>query len=211
MYICLEGIKGTGKSSVYEQLKRKIETMELPYTTICPTKPISGFDIREMLTRRFEFLRNNIFWSKWIYSHRSNFSARKALKEKKPLILGDRSKLTSYVVRRMQGMTWEAAFKVIDKTEKYIPLPDIVVYFQIEPTLAYERIKRRKNHFGNRQDETLEALVVSKIFYEELRENKTFGHLSNIEWIDVNGQDDPEEIAEQTINIIAKSLKQIKL
>jgi thymidylate kinase len=202
MYICLEGIKGAGKTSVYNAIKKQLEERGISFSTICPTKPITGFDIRELLNSKFEFLRNSIFWSKWIYSHRSNYSAIKALKENKSLIIGDRSKLTSYVVRKMQGKTWQEAIKIINKTEKYIPLPDLVIFFNIEPELAFERIKLRKNKFGIKRDETLEALRLSSHLYNELIKSKFSPELTKIKWLFVNGYPDANHLADYLVKII---------
>lgn len=208
MYLCLEGIKGTGKSSAYEAIKKKLDSMNITYSTICPTKPISGFDLREILNAKFEFLRNSVFWSKWVYSHRSNFSAIRALKEKRSVIIGDRSKLTSYVVKRMHGKTWEESFSIVNRTEKYIPIPDVVIYFKMSPVLAHERVKNRKNKFSIKKDETLDALITSSRLYEELKSSNAFPTLSKITWIEVNGKNEPDQIANEAINIILESAKQ---
>lgn len=209
MYLCLEGIKGTGKTSAYEEIKKKLDEMNISYSTICPTKPITGFDIREILNSKFEFLRNSVFWSKWVYSHRSNFSAIRALKENRSVIIGDRSKLTSYVVKRMQGKTWEQSFSLVDKTEKYIPIPDVIIYFKIDPAIAFQRVKNRKNKFSIKKDETLDALISSGQFYNELKSFQSFPTLSKIRWIEVNGNDTPEQIAINAVSIISESLNQL--
>lgn len=206
MYLCLEGIKGTGKTSAYEAIKRKLDSIGVTYSTICPTKPITGFDIREILNAKFEFLRNSEFWSKWVYSHRSNFSALRALKENRSVIIGDRSKLTSYVVKRMHGKTWEESFSIVNRTEKYIPLPDVVLYFKIPEQIAYERVKARKNKYSIKRDETFESIVSSSKLYDELKCVRSFPSLSHIRWIEVNGSKESEEIAADAVKIICESI-----
>jgi thymidylate kinase len=59
MYICLEGIKGSGKTTAFELLKKKLDERCLSYSVLCPTKPISGFNIREWIHCRFSFSPEN--------------------------------------------------------------------------------------------------------------------------------------------------------
>lgn len=202
MYICLEGIKGAGKTATYAIVKSTLEELHIPFATICPTKPISGFDLRENLNSKLELLRNSTLWARWIYSHRSNLSAKRALREKKSLILGDRSKLTSYVVRRMQGKSWDESVTIIDRIEKYIPIPDIVIYFNIDPAIAYERVKNRNDKFKIRKDETRDALIRSRDLYEELKNSNIVDKLNGIRWIELDGLSSPVYNAGYIMDII---------
>jgi thymidylate kinase len=206
MYLCLEGIKGTGKTTAYEEIKRKLNNLNIDYSVICPTRPLNRLDILESLTKFLPVLTESNFWRDRIYSHRSNSWALKALKEKKNIIVGDRSKLTSYVVKRMRGNTWEQALASVDKAERHIPLPDIVFHLTVDPREAYNRIRNRGNKNGIKEDESLSALMASNHLYNELQNINSFPMLSKIEWINLDGRKAAEQIANEAINVILKYL-----
>ena len=208
MYICLEGIKGSGKTTVFDLVKAKIDHQGIPYSLLCPTKPISGFNLREWFHSHISFLRNYDWWNSWIYSVRSNRSALLALKEKKSLIFGDRSILTSYVTKRIHGLNWEKVIGLTNRMEKIIPLPDIVIYFKIDPSVALIRLKERKNHLSIKKDETLESLTRAATFYSEMRDTQRFPEFSSIKWIEVDGTLNPSDLCDHLLRLISSYIKQ---
>jgi len=208
MYICLEGIKGSGKSTVFELVKKKLEQEGLSFSIICPTKPISSFNIREWIHSHFHFLRKFDWWNSWIYSLRSNKSALIALREKKSLIIGDRSILTSYVTKRIHGVSWNGVIDLVNRMENLIPLPDVVMYFRIDPNQALKRLQKRRNHLSVKKDETLNSLYKAEEIYAEIRNHKIIPQLSGIEWIELDGAMDPSDLSRYIVTFINIHLKQ---
>lgn len=127
MYIAIEGLKGSGKSTLLDQLLR--EEVFVDASLLTPTRPSSRSTLHEQLwrcraVRRIDSLRQ------WIYSRRANLASRNC-DGSRPLVIGDRSKLTSYATRWQKWGNPYTCIRYVNRQQPWVPLPTHVVFLDL--------------------------------------------------------------------------------
>ncbi len=99
MYVSLEGVKGSGKTTILTLLIQAFQKSGVPFAVVAPTRPvISQRPVIERLATNFQFLRHYDRFNEALYAARSNYVAQHT-DWNIPLLIGDRSIVTSYVSR----------------------------------------------------------------------------------------------------------------
>src|SRR5437870_4709825 len=97
MYFALEGIKGSGKTTVFEAVCNELALNSLAFATLRPTHRIGEASVIEFLQRK-----TGQWWPDWLverfFAMRSNRQCTR-LPKRCSLVFGERSVLTSYVTR----------------------------------------------------------------------------------------------------------------
>lgn len=208
MYICLEGIKGSGKSSLFNALCLKLVEKNIDFSTITPTKASNNFSILEWLNKKIFFLQKIDYWNELIYSVRSNQAAKKTDWSKK-IILGDRSVVTSYATRWTKWGNPEICIERINKKHISIKAPDVVIYLNISLETALTRIKTRENRKYGKQDETPIRLDTVQKAYQAIKEH-SIKRLSNTRWYFVDAEQTPEKLLFDCMLIIEQIISSNK-
>lgn len=208
MYICLEGVKGCGKTTVFETIIKELQGRNVNYATLSPTKKSEKSSILEYFHEKFTFLHKIDFWNEMIYANRSN-NAAKSIDWSQNLILGDRSIVTSYVTRWNRWHTPEYCIDRINKKHKFIQAPDIIIYLDISISTVMSRIKLRENRTYGKHDETIERIEEAINSYKKIMDYK-IKKLENTQWFIVNAEQSPEQVAGDCLTIIFNALKSKK-
>jgi thymidylate kinase len=181
-YICLEGVKGCGKTTLLEALKTRLDQLGIHWAAVSPTKATAGFSWVELAAARIPALRRVDRFNEHLYACRSNAAARRA-DWQAPLVLGDRGIITSYVARWHKWADPERCIRRVDRLERAIRPPDHVIYLQIDIWTALERIQHRHGRAYGRQDETPKRLAENIEAYRALmRGTPPIARLAGARW-----------------------------
>ena len=140
MYFALEGIDGSGKSTILKVLKK-----EFPEATF----------VREPGTSKFaEDIRNAIFSENFgslkpMTIQLAMLTARSDLKqyvEDKPFVISDRCFLSACYCEEMTSNKDISDW--IELTKKYAAIPDLIIYLDITADTSIERVGNRKDKNG---------------------------------------------------------------
>lgn len=173
MYIAIEGLKGTGKSTLLQALIPHTEILcdsqHQRLAVLCPTTPIPPYDGLEAQTTKHP---HNDDYVRQLYADRSNYHAN-CTDWSADLIISDRSILTSLAVRwhnaNNAGMTGDEHYQEVRQQEHQISIPDMVIQLNAPNTTLLERYGERNRQYGQ-HEETLDAIMTMRDNYERLYE-----------------------------------------
>lgn len=158
IYICLEGLDFSGKSTVFEGLVPLLEREGYRVHRLCPTKKGNPGHWTERAYRRLmgsmspvaKFIRANRFFHSIcrsvLFAYRSNYVAARVAADV-DIILGDRSVITSYICRwtRHNSINRLLVY-MVNLLEHRIPAPDHVLFFDV----PLEELRRRRKQACDR-------------------------------------------------------------
>ena len=208
MYIAIEGIKGSGKTTLIKGLKKYLENKEgdIKPITANPTESIPVFSIAEKMSKMFSFLRKIDKWNEYLYTLRSNYVGKHTNWEQ-PLIIGDRSIITSYVTRWNKWKNPNICINKVNKKENTILPPNCVIYLNISPEIAEKRLKQRQNNKNSvKYHESIDSLKEANNAYKEIQRNSIqIDRISGTKWYNINiEQRNEEEVLSDCIKIVDK-------
>lgn len=168
MYIAIEGTKGTGKSTLLKQLEFALKCDGVIFETFRPTQAMP----------------ENMWWEKAfcqyaeddqyidaLYTARANYHASRTNFDA-PLVLGDRSILTSFITRWPKNTAEIQPFiKKIQAQEYAVPIPDLVLYLDQPLEVTLQRLATRQRNYGL-ADEQFERLRLAKSAYKQFFQSK---------------------------------------
>lgn len=199
MYIALEGLKGCGKSTVFARLPQRLRAHGVEAAPLCPTRPIPGPHWLEQLAAGSDddALRERV------YAARSNYHAAH-VPPGAPLVLGDRSILTSYATRwdRAPAGQRRACIERVDAMENVIRRPDHVIWLEVPEPELLARLRARTGRDYGRHDETPERLRSAALAYRDMREHGHALGLGAITWHVVAAGDSPDAVLERVSKLI---------
>ena len=132
LYIAIEGLDGSGKSTLVDNLSCKLSHDKRILQVARPTKSIEGLDsLLERINMRYPTLSRNDIFRIFLYAERSR-NATRHIDWSKGLILGDRSIVTSYATRwrRILGSR-QMSLLLVNIIESSIPAPDHILFLQL--------------------------------------------------------------------------------
>ena len=203
MYIVIEGLKGVGKSTLLDALCLRLQQENVRFSLVTPTRPLITFCLAEFLAKHCRLLMRFDVFRRYLYRYRSNQHARQA-DWNQPLILGDRSILTSLVTRWPTDGDYQQV-QYIQQTkaqEHEIPWPDEVIYLQMPLEPLLQRLQKRQRDYG-KQDECIERLSLAFEAYQDLQHKGRFlGIPSELRWSIVQADQTPKEVLEQVYAVL---------
>ena len=205
VYICLEGLKGAGKTTVFNLLVKKLEQNNVDFTTVAPTKMSESSNFFERKLMENPRLKENRFFRIFLYAQRSNYAAKQAQWDKQ-LILGERSLMTSYATKweRSKLKTWWN-LKVINLLENKIKAPDYVIYIEVPHEVLRLRIETRDKERDF--DDTPIRLLQMEEAYLRLRKKNKIARIENTKWQTVSGDQPLEMVVEDVHEAVIKIMQ----
>ena len=173
MYIAIEGIKGTGKSTLVKALipylKVYCDSKQQSLAVLRPTKPIPK---DHHLERHFATSQHNDDYLRALYAARSNYHAART-DWSTELIISDRSILTSLAVRWQNAVQSNISptqhYEQVRGQEHVIAIPDIVIHLDAPNAVLLERYTKRARQYGQ-HEETMDSVINLKNSYAHLYE-----------------------------------------
>lgn len=168
MYIAFEGVKGVGKSTLLQGLQHWLNQNKLSFVALSPTKPMPEHMALEQSAQHSSHTADDCFLQH-LYAARSNYHAEQCNLQH-PLILGDRSILTSLSTRWPQQASHIEAYCHQVRTLEYkIPFPDHIIMLDCPDHILQARFAKRLRHYGH-QDETLQRISQVRSAYVDLQQ-----------------------------------------
>ena len=192
MYICLEGLKGCGKSTLLANARQLLTAQHIPFDLVAPTSsaPLEH-SWTERLSAWLPCLRRLDAWNERLYANRSRY-ATEAGQWQRPLVLGDRSIVTSYATRWYKWGNPKQCVERVNTLEAHLPAPDHIILLDLDPHQAWERAQARGRTYGQ-YDETLPRLQQAREAYFQIQR---FGipRLRHTQWHVLDASQAPEDV-----------------
>ena len=203
MYIALEGTKGTGKSTIFSQLEIALQYDGIQFATFSPTKPMPTDLWWEKAYAQYSEVDQFI---EELYHARANNHAKK-ISFDEPLVLGDRSILTSFVTRWPQESQKLHEYIQHTRAQEYaVPVPDMVIYLDLPIEVTLQRLANRERNYGLR-DEQIERLIQTKMAYEEFFKFKNELGFTALKYQYVDANQNETELFSQVYNLVKNELE----
>lgn len=203
MYIALEGTKGTGKSTLFQQLESALKCDGVEFQTFSPTKPMP-IDI--WWEQAYAQHADNDAYVDALYTARANHHAQLA-DFNAPLILGDRSILTSFVTRWPNDPSKiESYIKQVRSMEYAVPIPDLVIYLDLPVDVTLNRLAQRQRNYGL-FDEQIERLIDTKLAYEAFFKLKNELGFNELKFQYFDAQQNSDELFTQVYAVFKKLME----
>lgn len=199
IYIVLEGLDGSGKTTVFKNLVHIFKDQNISFDTLCPTQIFSMDSLAEKFYRSNRKFKRINFFRTLIFAYRS-YKATKNVKWNSELILGDRSIIVSYVKHwRKYFNSPSLTVSLVNILEPFIKSPNFVFLFHAPENILWQRISQKA---VIEIDETPDNLRLMKSAYDEIRNSYSISRLNKTQWIDINSNKGIEELTKEVYEII---------
>lgn len=200
-YFVIEGVKGSGKSTVTRMICNTLAEEGISVRLIGPTRPCAGFSLLEWVSANIPTLRNYDFWNEFLYAGRSA-SAASLMKCSDTIYIGDRSIVTSYVSRWDKWNDPEITVRRVNLLEPFLPAPDVIFYLSLTAEEALRRISLREKRNYGLEAQTPPRIAAALKAYEQIQ-NASLPRLRNTVWVRIDASASADEVAE----VIAERIK----
>ena len=155
MWIAIEGIDGAGKSSLINNLEKKLQNLKINFLiTQEPGSTKLGQEIKSIIEKTEHHKNTEIFLFACDRAEHYQTIIKPALKNKQ-LIISDRSVFSS-IAYQGYGYNYDINnIIIINKIACENNFPDLIIYLKILPEIALDRIKKNR---------TILTIIVEKIF-----------------------------------------------
>ena len=208
IYICFEGLDGSGKTTLFKKIVKKLKEEGFTLCEVSPTQKCGEHDLWENIYDKFKFLKDIIFFRNFLYAHRSNIVA-KNIDWNVDLLIGDRSIITSFMCRWSKyELKNKKIIARVNFLESKIPTPDYAIYLDVTPENLQKRLKSR----GNTDiDETEKRSQEMRYAYDFLRNNpKAVSRIEKVKWLVIDGNPPEEEVFQNAWEEIISLLQNVK-
>jgi thymidylate kinase len=205
MYIAIEGLKGSGKTSLVNRLILFLKTTNIDFSVMSPTKADDKSSLIEKIYAKYSFLQRNSFFKAIVYAHRAYVASKKTNWNSR-LILGDRSIITSYTTRwRKWFNSSYLSILFVNIMEPFMRSPDVIIFLQVSIENLVQRIDKR----GIPDiDSSVERLNKMRSAYNEICLYKPIKKICHVKWICIDGNKEEEEVFDETCRIILNYLSE---
>ncbi|AHH10992.1 dTMP kinase [Borrelia coriaceae] len=193
-FYCIEGIDGSGKTSIIQRLQKLCNNKLKYYFTKEPSQGIIGEFIRKQLTNFKNPLRQNSLAYLYVadrYEHLYNTrnGIIKILNEGKAKVITDRYLFSSIAYQGELGY----------RLNKDFPLPEKLFFIKTDPNIAYKRIKENRTQTDLFEFEAAKFNEINSKYIEML---KIFEGLIDIVHIENSNEEDLEINTKKIFDLI---------
>lgn len=186
LVIALEGIKGSGKSTLYQAVLGGCMYMPMQLHGYTPTAPAPAHLPVTAYLQACPNLAAQDKWQQKLYAERAQWHAAQVPPHAQ-CIWADRSLATSYATRWYKWATPSIAIKRVDALHGGVPIPDYIIWLNCPPALAMERIAARPQRSYGLQHQTAESLQHAYGAYQAMM-RKPPPRLAATQWIEVDAR-----------------------
>lgn len=202
MYVAIEGIKGSGKSTVIQDVRQQINKHNVPVDVFAITNPMSlSHPLERMLYKNNALKLNDDFIEK-LFHQRAVWN-QAFLNQHCQHVLGDRSVATAIVTRWNK---WNDPYKTIKKVNHdyaAIMKPDVIVWLNTKPADAADNICKRTKKLVGENEESLTMLDMARNVYKELFIERVFEKkVRKTQLIELKGWSNVSELSNEISSII---------
>ncbi len=192
MLIAFEGIDGSGKTTISTRINEELERRGIrSHWTTEPTDGPIGRIIREVLEGRMEVDHRTLALL-FAADRMQHVIQLEDLLEEGYTVISDRYLLSSLAYQGCDlPMEW------VKEINKWALLPDLVIYLDLDPALALERVKEKQLFHTLRKLRSIRANYLSLIREEEWSSRTVV----------VDASREEEEVFQTVLNIILKKLR----
>lgn len=203
-YIVIDGIDGGGKGVLFEALSKEFPTFSKGEKKFCYTREPGGLSvgekIREILLHDYVSPRSEFFLF---------LAQRKELRDqliaptllKGVHVISDRSDSSTFAYQIRGRNTQELEGEFWATRETFPPLPTLYVFLDLDPKIAAERLRQRKEKGGDRFDnQDLEFFIRVRNGFIEFSKKVTTPCLF------VDASQEKEKVAQVVINYIREHI-----
>lgn len=165
MYITIEGIKGSGKSTLIDRIMNSYKTSPNEVTAFPMTAAMGNKHPLEQMLIQDSQLKTNDDFLEVLFKYRAHWN-QPTINSK--IILGDRSIATAIVSRWNK---WGNPFYTMKKVKyeyRNIITPNVIIWLDTPVQNALGNIKKRKQKVLGKNEEAEDKLITTKEHYEEL-------------------------------------------
>ncbi|MFH1531539.1 MAG: hypothetical protein ABIK09_12495 [Pseudomonadota bacterium] len=180
LYVAIEGLDGSGKTTLYDNLSQRLTEAGIAWAPCLPTRRDEEPHTLERVADSLPCLGQFWPYRSLVYARRSRRMACRT-DWSKPLILGDRSLVTSYAVYWHRFPHPRLAVRWVDLLEPTLPAPDCVLYLDLDQ----EELTRRKLQRGNpldRDEVGYRPLQMGEAFQDLRRQRIPVPRLEGTRW-----------------------------
>lgn len=208
LYIVFEGPKGSGKSTAFDRVVAELRARRVSVSTLCPTRPMPPSSMWERFARA-PLVSSSDWFRERLYARRSQHAARVSRSQRASVILGDRSRLTSYVTRwNAASLTARRACKSrVDRHEPFIGDPDHVLVFDAPLELLVQRTEARGRRYGL-VDESPARLQAAREAYEDVREHAAALGMGAVKWHRLDASKPAHAVAADALALVLRLIPQ---
>lgn len=209
IYICLEGLDFSGKSTVFEGLVPLLERAGYRVHGLCPTKKGDPGHWTERAYRRLtgsmspaaKFIRTNNFLHSIcrivLFAYRSNYAAAACERADADIILGDRSVITSYICRwTRHNSINHLLVLVVDLLEHRIPAPDHVLFFDVPLEELHRRREQACGRVPDLDENDVRAVEMYHAYHVLRTQPQLVKRLAGTQWHRIDADAAPETVLE---------------
>jgi thymidylate kinase len=202
MYIAIEGIKGSGKTTILDSLLNTMLVGNFDFSYYPITKKLQKLNKMEEVLVKNPMMKNNDDFLELLYYTRANINLKR-IKGHSNFIIGDRSIITSYITRWDK---WNDPYHTIKRVSHFtptVPKPDIIIWISCNPALSYKYIKERNKDDLGKKYEEFSNLIFQQEVYEELFVEKFFTKkIKKSQLVTINNNTDIHNIKNEIFNIL---------
>lgn len=213
LYICFEGLDGTGKTTLSKKIVDSLREMGYNVDIASPTKVATDSMFEKVFSTAKAIWKKSDLVQFLLYANRSNNMSRHVNWDS-DIVIGDRSIVTSYMCRWSSSNLFNKLLvKAVNLFEYKINTPSYIIYLEAPIDIVCDRIKKR-NEAGETPGyhEEKKDLIRMKQSYDLIRQGHVeIDRISHIIWHSIDASRMEEIVFNDTLNLILGIIKQKRI
>ena len=200
IHIAFEGIKGSGKSTLYNAICKRVLEAGISYVGYHPTAAAPPHLPVAHLLDVYPHLINCDDMMEILYAERADWHSR-MINWESSLLLADRSLATSYATRWHKWGNANSTIARVDKIHVNVPVPDIIYWLECPVNIALKRIELRGQRNYGLIDQTPQRLREVYAAYHEIMQTPP-PRLTATKWVKLDAGMPLPKLVDQVLGLL---------